>query len=187
MLIVDCCVRGETSATRRYYRAWLAAHPEIGKTETLELSSLSLAPLTAEELERRSALTAEGAFDDEIFALALQFRDAEEILIAAPYWDLSFPSLLKVYLERVCAAGVTFGYTEDGRCEGYCRAKRLLYFSTCGGFVGERHLGCEYVRAVAGMLGIENTEAFTLEGLDADPARREEILRAAEEDMKIRL
>ena len=176
MLVIDCCLRGEDSATRRYYQAYLeAATPE--RVEMVELARLGLRPLDWETLALRDRLSAEGRFDHVLFHLARQFRDAEEILIAAPFWDLSFPSLLKVYLEQVSVAGLTFGYTQEGQCVGHCRARRLLYFSTCGGFAGE-NLGFAYVKALAAMLGIERSEAYVLEGLDLDPARREAVLEA---------
>ena len=188
MLVIDCCLRGEDSATRRYYQAYLeAATPE--RVEMVELARLGLRPLDwetlaihrefsggRETLALRDRLSAEGRFDHVLFHLARQFRDAEEILIAAPFWDLSFPSLLKVYLERVSVAGLTFGYTQEGQCVGHCRARRLLYFSTCGGYVGEEHLGFAYVKALGAMLGIPECVPYILEGLDIDPARREAVL-----------
>ena len=176
MLVVDCCIRGEASATRRYYQAYLKTVPQT-ETELVELEKLGLEPLNRETLARRDQLCARRAFDHGMFRLARQFRDADEILIAAPFWDLSFPSLLKVYLEHVSVSGLTFGYTQDGRCVGHCKAGKLLYFSTCGGFAGE-NLGFAYVKALAAMLGIERSEAYVLEGLDLDPARREAVLEA---------
>ena len=175
MLVIDCCLRGEDSATRRYYQAYLeAATPK--RVEMVELARLGLRPLDWETLALRDRLSAEGRFDHVLFHLARQFRDAEEILIAAPFWDLSFPSLLKVYLEQVSVAGLTFGYTQEGQCVGHCRARRLLYFSTCGGYVGEEHLGFAYVKALGAMLGIPECVPYILEGLDIDPAQRETVL-----------
>lgn len=180
MLVVDCCIRGEESATRKYYRAYLEkAGIPAEEIMVLDLSREEVASLDADGLKRRDDLCARKAFDDAMFAFARQFRDAEEILIAAPFWDLSFPALLKSYLEQVCVTGLTFGYAEDGACVGYCRAKRLLYFSTCGGFFGERNLGFEYVKALAAMLGIETCVPYIAEGLDIDPARRDEVLEQA--------
>lgn len=180
LLIVDCCMRGEASTTRRYYQAYLQKRGlGAADVEVLELAKLGLAPLYAEDLAGRDALRAQGAYGDEMFALARQFRDAEEILVAAPYWDLSFPSLLKVYVEHVSVCDLTFGYDETGRPEGYCKAERLLYFSSCGGYVGAHHLGYEYMRAFAAMLGIEHSEAYTLEGMDIDPSQREALLAEA--------
>lgn len=175
MLVIDCCPRGEDSVTRRYYQAYLeAAAPE--RVEMVELARLGLRPLDWETLALRDRLSAEGRFDHVLFHLARQFRDAEEILIAAPFWDLSFPSLLKVYLEQVSVAGLTFGYTQEGQCVGHCRARRLLYFSTCGGYMGEEHLGFAYVKALGAMLGIPECVPYILEGLDIDPAQRETVL-----------
>ena len=175
MLVIGCCLRGEDSATRRYYQAYLeAATPE--RVEMVELARLGLRPLDWETLALRDRLSAEGRFDHVLFHLARQFREVEEILIAAPFWDLSFPSLLKVYLEQVSVAGLTFGYTQEGQCVGHCRARRLLYFSTCGGYVGEEHLGFAYVKALGAMLGIPECVPYILEGLDIDPAQRETVL-----------
>ena len=175
MLVIDCCLRGEASATRRYYQSYLEAAAPEG-AEVVELARLDLRPLERETLALRDRLSAEGRFDHVLFHLARQFRDAEEILIAAPFWDLSFPSLLKVYLEQVSVAGLTFGYTQEGQCVGHCRARRLLYFSTCGGYVGEEHLGFAYVKALGAMLGIPECVPYILEGLDIDPAQRETVL-----------
>ena len=44
---------------------------------------------------------------------ARQFRDADIVVIAAPYYDLSFPSALKNYLEAICCVGLTFYYDEN--------------------------------------------------------------------------
>lgn len=178
MLVIDCCIRGEESATRRYYEAYLKTLPSSTPIDVLKLAEQELKPLSAEDIRTRD----NAPFDHEIFRYARQFREAEEILIAAPFWDLSFPSLLKVYLERVCVTGLTFGY-EGSECVGYCKARRLLYFSTCGGFVGENHLGFTYVKAVAAMLGIPDCVPYFIEGLDIDLSRREQILQEKIEEL----
>ena len=178
ILVVNSCIRGAQSATWRYCKAYLDTLP-ADRLEVLELERMALCPLDRAALEARDALCRAGAFEDASFRLARQFRDAEEIVIAAPYWDLSFPSRLRVYLEQIMVAGLTFHYRADGRPEGHCRAERLHYFSTCGGFVGERHLGFCYVRELAAtMLGIPESILHMVEGLDIDPMRREAILAA---------
>lgn len=174
MLVIDCCIRGEESATRRYYRAYLNTLPASTPVTVLNLMEQDIAPLTAADIARRDA----AAPDDMMLRYAGQFKEADEILIAAPLWDLSFPSLLKVYLEQVCVAGLTFGYEECG-CVGYCKADRVLFFSTCGGFVGEEHLGFRYVKELAAMLGIPNCVPYIIEGMDVDPNRRETLLAEA--------
>ena len=78
--------------------------------------------------------------------------------------------------------GVTFGY-EGTEAVGYCKAESLLYLSTCGGYIGESHMGADYVKAVAAMLGIDTFKAFTVEGLDIDPSKAEDILKTGMERM----
>ncbi len=181
LLVIDCCLRGDESSTRAYYKAFLnkACCKDV---EIVKLDELGLMPLDGETLRERDELISRGNY--EKFCLARQFKEADEILVAAPFWDLSFPSMLKVYFEHIMVGGLTFGYDEQGRCHGYCRAKRLLYFSTCGGYYGERHLGYEYIKALSVMLGITECIPYIIEGLDIDPSKREDILARAIEELK---
>ena len=70
-------------------------------------------------------------------------------MIAAPYWDLSFPAYLKIYIENICVVGLTFDYLSDGTSKTRCKAKKLTYITTAGGVIPERNFGFDYVKAVA--------------------------------------
>ncbi|MFQ9179571.1 MAG: NAD(P)H-dependent oxidoreductase [Eggerthella lenta] len=83
-----------------------------------------------------------------------------------PYWDLSFPAAFKTYLEHVSVCELTFHYTEDARCEGICKAKRITYITTCGGFVEGANFGYEYIVGIAKMFGIPEVRFVAAEGLD---------------------
>ena len=113
--------------------------------------------------------------------LQLLFNAADVIVVGAPYWDLTFPAALKVYLEWACTLGITFGYTQAGEQRGLCRAERLIYITTAGGPLEDRNFGYEYVRGVAGMLGIINTHCVAAQGLDIRGNDPEAILREAQE------
>ena len=178
LLIIDCCIRGADSATRKYYQAYLEASGQQ-HTQSILLDQMDLAPLNRTTLLQREALCAKKDFGHAMFQLARQFQQADEILVAAPFWDLSFPSILKVYFEHVTVNGLTFGYDDRGRCIGYCKARRLLYFSTCGGYCTEQHLGFTYTQALAAMLGIRECFPYILQGLDIDPTQREALLTRA--------
>lgn len=177
MLVIDCCIRGDLSDTRRFYKAYLEKRG-ICNPQIIYLNDLKLKSFDKDMLILRDKRISEQKFDDEIFSLAKTFKNADEIIIAAPFWDLSFPSALKVFFEHICVSGLTFGYTDKGP-QGFCNADKMLYFTTCGGFVGERHLGFEYAKAVSKMLGIENSELYIIEGLDIDPLKRKEIVKNA--------
>ena len=102
-------------------------------------------------------------------------KEADKIIVAAPYWDFSFPSLLKVFFEKTADTGITFCYTENGSV-GYCKADHLVYLSTAGGYIAGAHLGAEYVRNLVGMFGVNNVSGYSIEGLDIDPSKREQLL-----------
>lgn len=178
-LIIDCCPREDASATRWLYRAHPDFCTEGVENEILYLSRMELTPLSGEEAALRARLTAEGESEMKgpLFEMAKQFAAAEEIWIAAPYWDLSFPSLLKVYLERVSVVGLTFRYEDDsGIPKGLCRADRIRYFCTAGGPVLRPHQGVEYVKALGLMFGIHRVDEITVENTDTDPRGREAVL-----------
>lgn len=116
ILYVDACVNRSTSRTERLAQALLARLKAQGDANvtTLVLEDAPIAPLSGDDVNRRFELARAGAFDDELFSMAKQMSQADTMVIAAPYWDLSFPSKLKVYLEHLCAQGVTFRYSEQG-------------------------------------------------------------------------
>lgn len=83
LLVIDCCLRGEASATRAYYQAYLRSAGEQDM-RIVELGKLGLTPLDGEALRERDNLIRARDFGSEQFLLARQFRDADEVLIAAP-------------------------------------------------------------------------------------------------------
>ena len=91
--------------------------------------------------------------------------------MAAPLWDLSFPAILKQYLEQVTVPGVTFRYTPEGVPEGLCRAERLIYITTAGGDYFPEGFGYGYVKALAqSFYGIRKVGLIKATGLDIEGA-----------------
>ena len=115
----------------------------------------------------RDSLIYAGQFDDPFLKLARQFADAEEILIAAPFWDLSFPASLKQYIELINVVGVTFVYTEEGIPKGLCKAKKLTFVTTAGGDFFPEEFGYGYIKSMAqNFYGINDVELVKVTGLD---------------------
>ena len=104
-------------------------------------------------------------------------------MIAAPYWDLSFPASLKQYFEQVNVVGITFRYTEEGIPEGLCKADRIFYVSTAGGIYVPTEFGFGYVKALA-QYGIGDVQLIEAVGLDIFGADVEAIMEAAEETIE---
>ena len=182
ILFINACVRRE-SRTRRLAQTLLGRlHGEVTK---VNLSETVLPALDEKTLAKRMALCEAGDFSDALFDLAKQFAAADTVVIAAPYWDLSFPAVLKRYLEAVSVCGVTFRYTPQGVPEGLCKARKLYYVTTAGGPILDRSFGFGYVKALAGgMFGISECEMFSAENLDIWGADAEAILCKSEQEIR---
>ena len=117
LLFINACVRGERSRTlrlaRTFLRTWTAQSAANLITER-DLCAERLQPQYPEVLAERDALWAAGRLEQPMFEHARQFAAAGKIVIAAPFWDLDFPAVLKIYLERISVADITFGYDERG-------------------------------------------------------------------------
>lgn len=164
ILYIDACVR-PCSRTRRLADELIKRLN--GSVTHLVLEEEGLVPLGGAELERRESFIQNEDYSDPMFRLAKLFRDADEIVIAAPYWDMSFPSSLKVFIERVAVRGLTFTYTDEGTPLGLCRAKRLWYVTTMGGAGLPYDYGYGYIKSLcAAYYGIKDAKLVCAEGLD---------------------
>ena len=172
ILYINCCVRKE-SRTDKLAKAVLE---KFGKYNELFLPAEDIKPLTEETLEKRTALLASGAFNDSMFRYARQFAEADKIVISAPFWDGSFPSLLKVYIENIYAVGIVSRYGADGMPIGMCRADELIYVTTAGGpYISDFSYG--YIKAIAETcFGIKKTRLIKAEMLDIEGMDAEKIL-----------
>ena len=176
ILYVNCCIRPE-SRTDRLARALLRRLE--GPVTERKVHGLGLSPLSPETLNRRTALIEAGDYSDPMFDLAKEFAAAEQIVISAPYWDLSFPAELKVYLENIYVTGIVSEYDETGRPRGLCRGKKLWYVTTAGGPY-EPAYSYGFLRDLArNYLGIPETALVKAEFLDIVGSDPEAILESA--------
>ena len=181
ILFINACPR-EGSRTLELARYLL--DKTDGSVEELTIFEENLLPLNGKTLALRDKMTANQNFDHPIFKYAKQFAKADTIVLAAPFWDLSFPSALKIWLEYVMAKEITFRYTEEGFPFGLCKAKKLFYISTAGGPVLPAHMGFSYVDGLAkSYFGIPETVLFSAENLDILGADTAAILTKAKEEI----
>ena len=181
ILFINACPR-EGSRTLELARHLLSKME--GSVEELTIFEENLLPLNGKTLALRDKMTANQNFDHPIFKYAKQFATADTIVLAAPFWDLSFPSAVKIWLEYVMAKEITFRYTEEGFPCGLCKAKKLFYISTAGGPVLPAHMGFSYVDGLAkSYFGIPETVLFSAENLDILGADTAAIITKAKEEI----
>ena len=184
LLFVDCCIsqRGPASRTRALAEAVLeafqASHPGWAVETVPPDAMLALKPFDVDMLNDRDALASVGAWDAPVFGLARQFRSADRIVVAAPFWDLSFPAALRTYIEYISANGLTYHYDETG-CHGDCRARRLVYLTSGGSAEREDSVGVAHWRQLAAMFGIPRFDSVFAGGLDAVPEEAPAVLERA--------
>ena len=166
-LYINCCVRKE-SRTNRLAKAVLQ---KLGEDYTeLKLYEENLRPLDLEKLNRRTELIERGDF---------KFANADTIMIATPYWDLSFPAPLKNYIENIYVTGIVSAYNENGLPVGLCKANDLYYVTTAGGPYDPTY-SYGYIESLAkNFFGISKTHLVKAEMLDIAGNDAEKILNNA--------
>ena len=181
-LFVNACVRAEHSSTLRLANVLLQ---QLNEPFTeLDLSDIDFQPVDYSYIQTRDKLLSEGDYSNPMFDLARQFAAADTIVIAAPFWDLSFPAMLKQYFEQINAIGISFKYTEECYPVGLCKAKKLYYVTTAGGMFFPEEYGFGYIRALAeNFYGIKDCIMFKAVGLDIDGADKEKILLECEKEI----
>ncbi len=171
-LFINCCPR-DNSRTERLAKKLLE---KLGEYDEVNPEKEGLVPMSKERLEYRTQLLQKGDLSDDIFKYAKQFAAADTIVIAAPFWDLSFPSVLKIYIENIYVTGIVSKYDSDGTPKGLCKAKKLYYVTTAGGPYDGR-FSFDYLKELAeSFFGIGETVLIKAEMLDIIGNDAEKIL-----------
>lgn len=176
ILFINACVR-ENSRTLVLAQSILKGMS--GEITEVNLNQENIVPLNRELLEKREKLVRDENKSDAMFYYARQFAEADEIVIAAPFWDLAFPAILKAYIEQITVSGITFEYV-NGRPYGLCKAKSLTYVTTSGGPIFS-DFGYEYIKALSkNFYGISQTKAYRAMNLDVNMISAQDVLTKAE-------
>ena len=181
ILYINACVRKDsrTNELARYTLSKLQ-----GNIEEINLNLEKIAPLYKERLDLRDELIKNKDYNHSLFKYAKQFANADIILISAPYWDLSFPAILKTYIENINVSGITFSYSEKGYPVSLCKAKKLIYITTAGGPIISDEFGFGYIKSLAeNFYGIKDINYIKAEGLDIFGANIQEILEKSKKDI----
>lgn len=183
ILFIDTAVR-PNSRTRKIAQHLIDHIKGNDEVVTFKPNKDNMPELNYETLSMRGAACDKQDFSDPYFDLAKQFKSADTIVIAAPFWDLSFPASLKQYIENVTVSNLTFKYDETGHPVGLCNGKKLYYVCTAGGPVMFPEFGFGWVEGMAkGMFGIPEAVNITVEFMDVEGADEDAILAKCYEDI----
>jgi len=180
-LFINACVR-PNSRTKQLADCVLSKLND--EVVEIKLAEENILPLDLKTLEKRLTYIEKQDYSDNMFRFAKQFAQAETIVIAAPYWDLSFPAMLKNYIENVNVLGITFAYSPEGKLISLCNAKKIIYTTTSGGPIFNDETGYGYIKTLANVLyNIGKIYYFKAEKLDMMPSEVEAILAKAKDEI----
>ncbi len=166
----------------KFIEKYQELHPE-DEVVTLDLYEEGIGFLPMGELDELHRPQDESSKDHPILKYAHQFASADKYVISAPFWNLSFPAILKAYLDYVSVAGITFSYTLEGPV-GLCCGKKATYVVTRGGYYSDEpysnfEMGERYLRTLLGFFGVVDFETVAADGLDVQGNDVEAILNEA--------
>ncbi len=171
-------MRDGESRTRRILEPLMS---ELGKS--YEIETVVLDGEDYQAVDRRVlAERGEGHVPETIAEQARRLAAADRIVIAAPFWDMSFPAILKVFIENMSLFNITF--KDNGTYfEGLCRCEKVLYITTRGMNVktGEPMEGATpYIKAIGALWGLGEVITVAAENLDySTPEEVDERINAA--------
>ena len=181
ILFVDCCIRGNESRTKRLADAFFSKVDRSAyEIRHLIPEKEDLKPLVGDFFWERQHLLENGELSHPRFDRAREFASADAVVIAAPFWDLQFPALLKIYIENITIDGITFGCSEQG-IRGLCKGTDLVFLTTRGGFYAgsEDEQGSRYLEALHRFFGFDRYHLVFAEGMDADGIDTASVLQNA--------
>lgn len=185
LLYIDACIRNEESRTKRIATPIVEALKAKYDVDTLCLNDLDLEIVKEDLVTRRN----NGEINPTVMSWAEMVRDAERIVIAAPFWDMSFPAALKVFLELCSILDVTFK-SNDKTCYGNCKAEKMLFITTRGMDIATGDLveqATPYLRALTWLWGMGPLYVVAAQNMDyvSQDEIEEKIKAAVEDGMKI--
>lgn len=153
----------------KFIETYKESHPE-DEIISLDLNKEGIRLLTMEDIQSIFGPKTEESKNHPILKYAYQFVDADKYVIAAPFWNLSIPAVLKAYIDYISVSGITFKYTENGPV-GLCQGKKVAHIVARGGAYSEGpaaefEMGDRYLRTILGFFGITDFTTIAAESMD---------------------
>lgn len=161
-----------------------SANP-VSTVTTLDLAAAPLPHLGNEEFGSWSVPAAERTAHQSKLAarsdhLIEQLLAHDTLVLAVPMYNLTIPSTLKAWIDRIVRAGRTLRYTNDGP-EGLVRGIEAYAVFARGGRYRGTPLDTQtaFIDAILGLIGIRDVQHIFAEGLAMGSGKRGESLDEA--------
>ena len=181
ILFINGCAR-EDSRTIKIAKALLS---KLGEYKEINLYKENLNPIDTKTLIKRDGFIKNQNFDDDMFRYAKDLKSADTVVIALPFWDLSFPSVFKIYIENIYVHGLVTKFDSNGRPVGLCKANKVYYVTTSGGPYDKRY-SFDYVKDMfINYFGMKECQLIYAEMLDIVGSDPDRIVQDVIDNLKI--
>jgi FMN-dependent NADH-azoreductase len=184
ILHIDSCALGDNSTSRRAGAALISIMQEETQGARVVYRDLAAAPLSHvsgpllrvmrqewdASIPMNAELSAEALLSDVLLS---EFLEADVLVMGAPMHNLSVPSTLKVWLDRLLQTGCTYEISKDGP-RGLVKGKRVIMLSTrscpMSGPVPDMLLEYQekYLTALFNFMGVNDIDVIRVEA-DFEP------------------
>ncbi len=162
---ITAFMRGDASRTKLIADAIMEKLSGRYAVEEIDLSKSAMKPVDSVGYKQRSL----GNYDPEIIKYAEMVASADRVIAAFPFWDMSFPSVFKVFCENISINGITFKNNDDGTTRGNCKASKILLITTRGMEIEDESIldqASSYLKALCWLWGITNFNVVSASGMD---------------------
>ena len=134
--------------------------------EEIKIKDLHLLPLSEEKLKIRFDQTNKHLFDMDMLTYSKKLLSADIVVIAAPMYDYSYPSILKLFIENISVPNLMYSYTNEGY-EGYARGRKFIYITTRGAAMPDSEdSGFLNLDRMFKLFGFKETQIISFGGTD---------------------
>lgn len=181
ILVIDSCIR-EKSKTRRILNEFInVLNKNNHNINIIYLNNnKKLMPLNNELLAKRDNDCFNMSFDDEYYDFAKEIKKCDVVVLAAPFYDLCFPAVFKIFIEQTLVYNLTFMDSNDG-IMGLTNCKKMIYLAVRGMNVNEFNIdvATPYLKGYCNMLGIKEFYSLSYNEIEYDELEnklREDII-----------
>lgn len=164
LLYIDACIRDDLSRTKSIAKPIIDELSKRYDVETIDLNDIELDIIKKELITKKN----NGQIEPKVIKWAECVRDADRIVISAPFWDMSFPAALKNFIELCSIFDITFK-SDNEKCYGNCKAQKLLYITTRGMDIStgdELEQATPYLKAISWLWGIGPMTVISAQNMD---------------------
>ena len=167
LIYVNSIIRKEESRTKRLIDGILDGFKDKVEIKEINLNELDLNPYNEVSYEDK----VKNGTSDLFFNLSKEIAESDGLIIAAPFWDMSIPAMLKSFLEKISLFEVMF-VSDDKKCNGIAKCPFMYYVTTRGMNIedgDELEQGTSYLKALCWLWGIKRFEVTSCCNFDYLP------------------